>query len=365
MNKGEKLNLEINDKTKEFKTDNYPMSIGELSNLYTNNELQINPDFQRYYRWSHSQKTRLIESILLGIPIPNIFVYERGDGIWELVDGLQRVSTILQFMGVLKDYPPLELEKTKLVPELEGCVWKEADSPDIFTLPDSLKLQYKRSKLYLSIIKKDSDKDSKYEVFQRLNTGGSFASNQEVRNCTMVMVDKEKFEWLSALADNQNFKSLIALAPRYFIEQYEKELILRYFSCLYVDYNRKTDVSSFLDQGMEYIMHDNFDMIGEKDKFDKVVSLLYSSTNSRTFKKYDAEKAEFKGGFLESAFEAIMVGMASNLDSYKISDKNIIEDKIKNLWSEPVFRDNVGSGTNAKTRIPNIIPFSKTYFKNE
>ena len=88
---------EIKVRVKEFKTDGYPMSIGEIINLYESREMVINPNFQRFFRWSQAQKTRFIESILLGIPTPAIFVYQRDDGVWELVDGLQRISTILEF----------------------------------------------------------------------------------------------------------------------------------------------------------------------------------------------------------------------------------------------------------------------------
>ncbi|GAB3231600.1 DUF262 domain-containing protein [Pseudaeromonas pectinilytica] len=117
------LNEQIDKKRKEIFTDSYPMSIGELSNLYRDGEIYINPEFQRFYRWTHEQKVKLIESILLGIPLPSIFVAQRSDGVWDLVDGLQRMSTILSFMGVLKGpdgrlLPPLTLLATDDIPGL-------------------------------------------------------------------------------------------------------------------------------------------------------------------------------------------------------------------------------------------------------
>src|SRR6516164_11024265 len=110
-------------------TDAYQMSFGEIVNLYQEKDLIINPEFQRLFRWTNYQKSRLIESILLGIPIPPIFVYERTDGKWELVDGLQRVSTVLEFMGVLRDadaneaddpLPPSILSPTNYLPSLNN-----------------------------------------------------------------------------------------------------------------------------------------------------------------------------------------------------------------------------------------------------
>jgi uncharacterized protein with ParB-like and HNH nuclease domain len=71
--------------------------------LYEQGEIDIHPEFQRFFRWSETQKSMFIESILLGIPIPPIFVSQRADGVWDVIDGLQRLSTIYQLVGILKD----------------------------------------------------------------------------------------------------------------------------------------------------------------------------------------------------------------------------------------------------------------------
>jgi uncharacterized protein with ParB-like and HNH nuclease domain len=76
------LDSEIEQIRKSVRTDAYQMSIGEIINMYSEGELIINPDFQRLYRWGAGQKSSLIESILLDIPIPSIFVYEKDDGNW-------------------------------------------------------------------------------------------------------------------------------------------------------------------------------------------------------------------------------------------------------------------------------------------
>ena len=92
------LREEIQEKRKEIVVDAYAMSIGEIVNLYNDEELDVHPEFQRFFRWDDNQKTRLIESILLGIPIPPIFVSQKTNGKWDVIDGQQRLSTILQFM---------------------------------------------------------------------------------------------------------------------------------------------------------------------------------------------------------------------------------------------------------------------------
>ena len=123
------LAREIENMRSEIRTDGYPVSIGELISMYRADELDIHPEFQRFYRWTDEQKTRLVESILLNIPIPSIFVSQREDGVWDVVDGLQRLSTIFELIGELKDdkgdrLPPLTLQGTKYLPSLEGKTWE-------------------------------------------------------------------------------------------------------------------------------------------------------------------------------------------------------------------------------------------------
>jgi len=96
------LEDQISAARKEIKPDGYDMSVGEIMNLYRSNELIISPAYQRLFQWKPIQKTRFIESLLLGIPIPPIFVFQSEAGVWELIDGLQRISTVLEFVGLLQ-----------------------------------------------------------------------------------------------------------------------------------------------------------------------------------------------------------------------------------------------------------------------
>lgn len=353
---------EIENKRTEFKTENYPMSIGELVNLYENEEIIINPDFQRYFRWTDLQKTRLIESIVLGIPIPSIFLFQRDDGIWEIVDGLQRVSSILQFMGALKEKTPLKLQGTKYLPHFEGFKWDNSENED-YELPTSVKLYFKRAKLNLSIILGDTGANAKFEVFQRLNTGGTYASDQEVRNSAMIMVNKPTFTWFIALSDNEDFQSTLSLSDRLYEEQYHVELALRHISLLYFEYSSKKDVKDFLDDITEQILMDtNFDYENVLKKFETTFNILNNLLGDNSFKRFDGVK--FKGKFLESAFEAISIGLAHNIDKYAFPvDNDILIEKIKKLHTEEYFIKYTGSGSNASTRIPKILPFIKTYFE--
>ena len=128
------LETQLKKARREVVSDGYEMSVGEVVSLYKDGELCINPNFQRLFRWDEGRKTRFIESLLLGIPIPPIFVFQRADGVWELIDGLQRTSTILEFMGELLGsdgdrLPGSALLATKLLPSLDGVTWEATSAP--------------------------------------------------------------------------------------------------------------------------------------------------------------------------------------------------------------------------------------------
>jgi len=88
----------IDKKIGEVRTDALDLSFGEIANLYSSNELIIQPEYQRLFRWTLEQRSRIVESILLELPIPQIFVIENPSGVIELIDGLQRVSSVIQFI---------------------------------------------------------------------------------------------------------------------------------------------------------------------------------------------------------------------------------------------------------------------------
>src|ERR1035437_9629676 len=145
------LQQEIDKTRAEIRTDGYPVSIGEWMSIYEKGELDIHPEFQRFFRWSLRQKSRLVESLLLGIPIPQIFVAQRPDGVWDVVDGLQRLSTIFEFTGILLDengsrVHPLALEATTYLHGLEGRRWEDSDHPDQ-SLTVTQRLLIKRAKI--------------------------------------------------------------------------------------------------------------------------------------------------------------------------------------------------------------------------
>jgi uncharacterized protein with ParB-like and HNH nuclease domain len=169
------LDDEILGARNSLSTDRLDMSFGEIMSMYERQEIIIDPEFQRLFRWSDYQKTRFLESLLLGIPIPPIFVAEDQNGRWELVDGLQRLSTVFSFFGILKDAQ----EKNNWVLEKGELIASIADY-ECNDLPLKFQLNIKRSVCRIEVIKWNSKIDMRYELFNRLNTGGSPLTDQEI-----------------------------------------------------------------------------------------------------------------------------------------------------------------------------------------
>lgn len=361
------LQEQIDRMRQDIRVDGYAMSIGEWISLYENQEIDIHPEFQSFFRWTQYQKTSLIESILLGIPIPPIFVSQRDDGVWDVVDGVQRLSTIYEFVGKLKNekqepLSPLVLKETKHLPDLEGKKWDDPDDREnSFTATQRLLI--KRAKIDVSILLNQSDKMAKYELFQRLNTGGSIATPQEIRNCILVMENKEMFKWLKDLSQNANFQECIAVSDRLMEEQYDIELLLRFIVFRKIEaqaIKKMVDLSDFLTDQMIALAQDkNFNYQQEKEAFQKTFEIL-QETGSDSFRKYDHRKDKFLGGFLVSAYEAIALGIGYHYEN--ISNINI-RDKIKEIWQDSDYTDYVGSGLNAQTRMPKLIDFGRRKFQ--
>jgi len=357
------LEKEIIEKKNEISTDGYPMSIGEIANLYRDGEIDILPEFQRFFRWSILQKSKLIESILLGIPIPSIFVSQREDGVWDVVDGLQRLSTIFEFMGILRDengnlLPPSTLVQTEYLPSLKDKNWVNDDSSKSFN--SAQKITFKREKLDLKIIKKESGENVKFELFQRLNTLGSKLSDQEVRNCLLVMLNKDFYNWLRELSVNDNFINVLSLPDRLIDEQYNMELALRFIILRHIDVKEiKTtqDLGAFITEKMiEYTEPGKLDITIEEDVFKRTFAYLNSTTAESTFKRYNKIKGRFEGKFLLSAFEAIGIGTGMNIDSLEQKSSADLSEKFKEIWANETFNSKTGSGVNVTSRVPVIVP---------
>lgn len=365
------LSDEIDAARKEVVTEGYDMSIGELINLYRDDELQINPAYQRLFRWDSTRKTRLVESIFLGLPLPPIFVYQRNDGVWELIDGLQRVSTLLEFVGVLKDEkgeakPASRLEGTSFLPSLNNLGWEQS-LPDVNDgIGSSLQVQLKRARLRVEILKQESDPLIKFELFQRLNTGGVNLSQQEVRNSVGYMIDAGFQSWLVECAEGAAFERTIDQTENARERQSHVELALRYFAFRAFNYHQGLDVHEYLDAALIHLARDAaFDRAAEKAIFNRTFDLLDISLGSRCFKRWDGQA--FTGKFLMSAFEVVALGVSRNIvaiEAMSAHDRSaFVEGKCRDLWANNTFLQYSGAGVRGTTRLANLLPMAQDYFQ--
>jgi len=338
--------------------------------MYRDGDLELQPAFQRYFRWTSYQKTRLIESLLIGIPLPSIFVSQREDGVWDLVDGLQRLSTILEFIGELKDEEgnkkkPLTLTASKYLPSLNGRTWEGEGSIGI-----THQRTIKRAKIDVKIVKKESEPTTKYELFQRLNTLGSTLSAQEVRNCVLIMFDKKYFDWIRKLASTRHFKTCIDISERKREEQYDLELVVRFLVLRGYDTSKlksETDMPSlFTDKILERISSPTFDMNREERAFRFVFKVLEEQLGKNSFKPYNEEKGEFEGSFSPTLFEILAVGIGANYHALfrnpehpKLID---LESTAKVIRNKRGFKSVRKPGTRSPSRLKKTVKIGRDLF---
>ncbi len=363
----DKLEAEIREARRSISSDGYPMSIGELTNLYRDGELKIRPEFQRFFRWSSVQKSRLVESILLGIPLPSIFVAQTETGTWELVDGLQRISTILQLQGELRDkdgkqMAPLVLEATKFIPALDGRVWQDKDPKK--SLSEAQRLDIKRSKIDIKIIKRESSPQAKFDLFQRLNSYGSPLNSQEMRSALLVAVSPEFFAWLERLSADEAFVECTQLSDRLIEERFDLELIIRFLVLHNRPDNKITqsalrDLPQILDDdSISLAMHYPKKADHLSAVFKKTFHFIADRGGEDVFRRWDKEKGEFKGSFLNSAFEIFGLGIG-----YHVANGNRPEDDIvrvvKELWMRPEMAKGYATGRSTEARLVEFIPLGR------
>jgi hypothetical protein len=365
------LQNEIEVARKEIVSDGYDMSVGELINLYKENEIKINPEFQRLFRWDETRKTRFVESILLGLPLPPIFVYQSKNGIWERIDGLQRLSTIFEFVGILvkadgTTSAPGVLEGTRFLPDLVNRKWLATDDSIDDGLGTTLQLQFKRARMRVEILKQESDPQAKFELFQRLNTGGQNLSEQEVRNCVGIMLDGGFQNWLASCADNANFRNTISQTESAIERQMHVELALRFFAFRHIPYTNGLDVHEYLDDALVRLVNSqSFNRIDENSIFEQTFQLLSCSMGDTSFKRWNG--TDFTGKFLMSVYEIVALGISKNISAILAlgspNSESYIRQRCVDLWSDSTFTQHSGAGVRGTTRLAKLLPMAEGFFQ--
>ena len=359
------LHEQVEEGRREIRADSYSMSLGELASLYEERELEIQPKFQRFFRWTVDQKTRLVESILLGIPLPQVFVSPRNDGVWEVVNGLQRLSTLFEFMGKLRGEngttrEPLCLTRAKYLPALDGIRWTDLSHP--------LRIDFRRAKVNVSILNRGSDHRAKYDLFERLNTGGTRLSEQEVRNCILVMENEAFYDWLQGLSAAESFRRCVAVSERLENEGFHTELACRVLCLSTVETHDLTrDMGPFVTERMvELARNDSADRPDLKRAFRDTFAILDEEClRERAFRRYGPERNDFFGAFLISPFEVVACGIAYHLlhgarrSDYSAPD---VLEAVKTLWSDGGFLAQPRTRMSAKQRLRTTIPRGRELF---
>ncbi len=352
-------------------TQSYSMSVGEMVYMYRDGELDLHPDFQRFFRWTPEQKSRLIESLLLGIPIPPIFVTERKDSKWDVIDGLQRLSTFAELLGELRDEDDkvkeaLVLTRTRYLPGLEGKRW-ESDNPDQ-ELPESTRIKIKRGRLNINIVNRAGDEIAKHEIFQRLNTGGAKATEQEIRNCILIMTNRNFYKWIEKLAKYEHFQMCLTLTERALKEKFDMELVARFIVMVtssIKDLDRIDEFGSFLtDELTKRATDSEFDMDAVAGAFKQTFDILAESLKENSFRKYDGKKKRYLGAMLISLFEIVAAGLGYLLlHDGEPPKKRSIQHRHRILWKAIMNENLVLAGDGASTRIPKTIEFGRRWLK--
>ncbi|AIE75956.1 MULTISPECIES: DUF262 domain-containing protein [unclassified Synechocystis] len=367
------LEKAVSDERKRLSSDRLDISFGELINLYKNDELIIRPEYQRLFRWSEVQKTALIESILLSIPIPPIFVAEDKNGVWELVDGLQRVSTFISFFGELKgdgwkidyqeeDVSSLVEEEEEIEEEngegtgegqtinkwtlQEGGLVKSLQGFNVDSLPTNLKINLKRAVCRVEILRGESSTSMKYELFKRLNSGGSKLTPQEIRNAIYRGLDPRLNQLLLKITQSRVFGDLTQLSRGRLNELYDQELVLRFFAFYGNAENVNENMEKFLNNFMEAsVQNADFNYDVYESLLMRVLELINQIGDSKIFRNE-------RNLFVPAYFEGILIGVAQNIDKYT-ENIELLKSKITELKSDKDFKRYSGSASNSRSRIRN------------
>ncbi|MDC4585063.1 DUF262 domain-containing protein [Acinetobacter baumannii] len=398
---------ELDGARRYIKTQKLSMTIGELCSLYKRKDLILNPNFQRVFRWKTEQQSRLVESIFLGIPLPPIFVAQQADAKWIVIDGLQRLSTLFKLEGLIeKDENDsiqhvLSQKHQQLIEEideeedfngiedeLEEALKDVKDSnDDIFyfqglkkltklnnlrwiDLPIEYRRLVRRGAFDINIIYlEENNTKSQYELFQRLNTGGSSLTPQEVRNCIIIMNNLNFFNAIDSYRMDKNFIKITNLSLRQMQEAYDMELINRFIISLnyeninFSKYNSDIKISDFIDNETLEILDSNpFKIESAIDLLKNAIDLLEKNLGHNSFKKYNPVTNKFYGSFNLSAYEAILIGVAKNLNNLKTLSKDEFIEKIKNIYSDQDYINASSRGTKVIDRFEKLIKFSEEYF---
>lgn len=249
-----------------------PMTLDALIKRIKNEEIEFDTSFQRKAGlWSKRQKSQLLESIFLRIPLPAFYFDATDEDKWLVIDGLQRVSTLREF-AVDKS---LKLQELEFFPELNKCSYDR--------LPRTFQRRIDETVINVYLVNPSTPENVKFNIFKRINTGGLTLEPQEIRN---ALFQGQATDFLQKCAKMECF--IKATAGSIKCERMlDREFILRYVAFCYLDlelYNGNID--EFLNEGMKFLNHADISEIKKiQNEFVFVMNAVFAVMGNNSFRK--------------------------------------------------------------------------------
>lgn len=303
-------------------------SCADLYRMYVDGSLDISPTFQREIAWKGPAQTRFIDSLIKQLPIPSLcFSYDYRNEQWQVIDGLQRVSSIVRFLDEKSDWTLASLED--IDPRIANKNTREFHKKA--SELNKLKRRVENATLPITVLRCDPSLESHsnylFTIFHRLNTGGIKLNNQEIRNC----IFSGRFnDLLKELDKNQDWLAINGL-PEHTSDRFKRqELILRFFA-FYESYESyKEGLAKFLNNFMRANRNPGDQRIDEwRNLFHRVTKLI----RTRLGERLSQERQNL------SLFEALMVGVAQNLSAVEQLPPLAVVERFNSLKSNDEFSE--------------------------
>jgi len=334
--------------TKDIKITNAPITLFSLIDKLKYNEIDLNPDFQRHADlWTNKQMSRLIESILLKLPLPVFYFDVKDDTKWIVVDGLQRLSTLKKFVLEKEKRKKLKLIDLEFLTHLEGKYYDDLERPLQRVIDATQVITYQ--------IEAQTPKKVRYSIFHRINTGGIPLNKQEIRQA--LNQEGKGVSFLKELSEIEIFKNLVGASSK---RMRDREIVLIYLLFQLDIFEDKNNVFSkiqkYLDIAMEKLDSITDEEIFKKLKKDFIEVLEFIVKVFGENHKFSLSIADKSLGktFNQSLFDVITVTFSEIEDKEKfLTKKNLFLKKFKEKISneEDEFRIAITKGTSDRNTI--------------
>ena len=326
----------------EIDVDISTVNLGSLIEQLENDEIDLQPDFQRAADvWDNVKKSRLIESILLGLPLPSFYFSEdpRSQKL-SIIDGLQRICAIRDF--ILKKDEPLKLEGLQFLKNFEGMTYSQLARPEVKRI--------KSLKITMNTLRKGTPLDVKYIIFQRVNTAGEPLTPQEMRH---ALNQGPAAEFIKELANMESFKK----ATNYSVKSkrmQDRDFVNRFIAFFigYQDY--MGDLDMFLNDKMgELNKMTPTQRDGIRDSFDKAMKCCYQIFKNDTFRKRYSVTDKRKP-ISKSVYDTLSVNIAWLSDEEQLmllKRAEVFKTGMIRLFNDKRFNFSISTGTGQKYNV--------------